>query len=255
MDLKTQMIGLNRFLSSVYGVPIGLSILLTDLGFTEQQIDQLQRNHLEEIVASSITSLKNRLVRGSSGDRTYGIVCRRFGLDGRTTETLQIIGERLGVSRERVRQIEQKAIRRCRSKTSRTAWEAALYDVATRLAGVGESHEAVIPSSLFFRKHSTKSAKSEKRAVPTTSATNIDARPEYIQSITQILRCFSGGLRPSMVAHILYGSSGPAVNSLVSTYKFPDYGIFRSHGFQNVRQTVLDICATESDVMDLGRKV
>ena len=247
MDLKTQIIGLNRFLSSVYGVPIRLSILLTELGFTEQQIGRLHRNHLEEIVASSIALLKNRLAVGADTDRTFGIVCRRFGLDGRPTETLRVIGQQLGISRERVRQLEQKAIRRRRSKPNRTAWETELYDVATRLVDVGQLHEAVIPLSLFLKKHSIKSAKPQTRAVLTTSATSIDVRPEYIQSITQISRRVSGGLRPSTIAHILYGSKGPVVNSLVSTYEFPEYGIFRSHGYQIVRQMVLDICATESD--------
>ena len=144
MYLNTRMTGLNQFLSSVYGVPIRLRILLTELGFTEQQLDQLHRDHLEEIVASSIALLKDRLVLMYNGDRTYGIVCRRFGLDGRPTETLQAIGDKLGITRERVRQIERNAIRRSRSKTNRTAWETGLYDVAARLIGVGQSRDPVV---------------------------------------------------------------------------------------------------------------
>ena len=260
MYLNTRIIGLNQFLSRVYGVPIRLSILLTELGFAEQQIDQLRRNHSEEIVASSIALLKDRILLVFNGDRTYGIVCRRFGLDGRPTETLQVIGEKLGITRERVRQIEKKAIRRCRSKTNRTVWETGLYDVAARLTGVGQSHDAVIPLSLFSQEDPTELAESETSAVPTTAETNIDARSEYIQSITNILRRVSGGVRPLMLVYILYGSEGPLVNSLVSTYEIPEYGIFRSHGYWNVRRMVLDICATasdftDSDFMDLGAKV
>ena len=36
---------------------------------------------------------------------------RRYGLDGRDSETLSAIGERLGTIRERVRQIQIEALR------------------------------------------------------------------------------------------------------------------------------------------------
>ena len=251
MYLNTRMTSLNQFLSSVYGVPITLSLLLTELGFTEQQLDQLHRDHWEEIVASSIALLKDRLVPWSDNHRSYDVVCRRFGLDGRPTETLQAIGERLGLTRERVRQLEQRAILWCRSNASRTGWEAGLHDVATRLAGVGQSHEAVIPLPLFVKQDLKKSVKPKTRGVLSTTATNIDLRPEYVQLVTQILRRVSGGIRPSMVGHILYGSNGSVVDPLVSAYEFPEYGIFHSHGYRNVMLMVLDICDTESDFMDL----
>jgi RNA polymerase nonessential primary-like sigma factor len=39
------------------------------------------------------------------------VVMRRYGLDGRDSETLSAIGERLGTTRERVRQIQVEALR------------------------------------------------------------------------------------------------------------------------------------------------
>jgi RNA polymerase primary sigma factor len=47
-------------------------------------------------------------------DRERHVLERRFGIGGRRGETLQEIAGRLGVSRERVRQIEQRALERLR---------------------------------------------------------------------------------------------------------------------------------------------
>ena len=45
-------------------------------------------------------------------ERDAEVLRRRFGLDGRPTETLEEIGQRLGLTRERIRQIEHKALKR-----------------------------------------------------------------------------------------------------------------------------------------------
>ena len=44
----------------------------------------------------------------------------RFGLEGEERQTLAEIGRRLDVSRERVRQVELKALRKLRNLTRRT---------------------------------------------------------------------------------------------------------------------------------------
>jgi len=48
-------------------------------------------------------------------DRERLVLTRRFGLDGEDPETLVQVGDRLGVSRERARQIETLALRRARA--------------------------------------------------------------------------------------------------------------------------------------------
>ena len=55
-------------------------------------------------------------------------------------------------------------------------------------------------------------------------------------------------------AHILYGSKGPIVDSLVSAYGFPEYGTFRCHGYPSIKKLVSDICATESNLTMLKGK-
>jgi hypothetical protein len=49
-------------------------------------------------------------------DREKEVILRRFGLEGRKKETLQSIGNSFGITRERVRQIEDAALKKIRSK-------------------------------------------------------------------------------------------------------------------------------------------
>ena len=43
------------------------------------------------------------------------VIARRFGLDGQTPQTLEQVGTELGITRERVRQLESRALRELRS--------------------------------------------------------------------------------------------------------------------------------------------
>ena len=57
-----------------------------------------------------------RLVEGLRNRRLQDIVAGRFGLDGGDALTLQQLGERYGVTRERIRQLEAKALRALRQR-------------------------------------------------------------------------------------------------------------------------------------------
>jgi DNA-directed RNA polymerase specialized sigma subunit len=50
-------------------------------------------------------------------EREEAIVTQRYGLGGCSPETLEQIGRRFGLTRERIRQIEHKAMRRLRHPT------------------------------------------------------------------------------------------------------------------------------------------
>ncbi len=56
------------------------------------------------------------LVQGLHNQRLQDIVVSRFGLDGNDALTLQELGERYGVTRERIRQLEAKALRTLRQR-------------------------------------------------------------------------------------------------------------------------------------------
>jgi RNA polymerase primary sigma factor len=51
------------------------------------------------------------------------VITLRFGLNDEDTLTLESIGKRFGVTRERIRQIEAKAIDKLRKLTKKTAVE------------------------------------------------------------------------------------------------------------------------------------
>ena len=69
----------------------------------------------EELVAREITK-ENLLIYMQKflKPREIEVLRMRYGFDTETPMTLEEIGQQLGITRERVRQIEQKAIRRMR---------------------------------------------------------------------------------------------------------------------------------------------
>jgi RNA polymerase primary sigma factor len=67
----------------------------------------------EQLVAKSNSELIGKLL-GKLPDRQAQVLRSRFGLAGERQRTLEEIGEHLGITRERARQIEQGALRRLR---------------------------------------------------------------------------------------------------------------------------------------------
>ncbi len=60
------------------------------------------------------TAELRRLVEAALTPREQVIVTRRYGLDGAAPEGLSVVGRRLGLTRERTRQIEEMALRKLR---------------------------------------------------------------------------------------------------------------------------------------------
>ena len=86
------------------GIPISETVV-TNVGLAEELTTQ---NELNEILRSKVDTLPPNMVH---------VLTRRFGLDGQESESLEAIGNRLGVTKERIRQIEEKAIKRLRGST------------------------------------------------------------------------------------------------------------------------------------------
>ncbi len=73
--------------------------------------DELAPSVEYQIIKSSIEQ-QLRSVLGELDEREATVLKLRFGIDGDEPMTLQEIGDRMGLTRERIRQIEQKAIRK-----------------------------------------------------------------------------------------------------------------------------------------------
>ena len=77
----------------------------SDSNFGDVVIHEVEQKNLREKIDEILTSL---------GDQEQKVLRMRFGLDDDTPKTLEEIGKVFGVTRERIRQIEAKAIRKLR---------------------------------------------------------------------------------------------------------------------------------------------
>jgi RNA polymerase primary sigma factor len=81
---------------------------------TIQPIDAMIQSHLREIASRALASLTPREER---------IVRMRFGLGMNSDHTLEEVGQHFSVTRERIRQIEAKALRKLRHPSrSKALW-------------------------------------------------------------------------------------------------------------------------------------
>jgi RNA polymerase primary sigma factor len=91
------------------------------LGSEEQRLgdliaDDTAVSPLEDVSKQELMDATGEVL-GTLTSREETILKSRFGIDGRPTDTLKTIGERFSVSKERIRQIEKKAIRKLRHST------------------------------------------------------------------------------------------------------------------------------------------
>lgn len=77
----------------------------SDVHFGDVVIHEVEQNNLREKIDEVLTDLS---------DQEQQVLRMRFGLDDDTPKTLEEIGKVFGVTRERIRQIEAKAIRKLR---------------------------------------------------------------------------------------------------------------------------------------------
>ena len=89
-----------------------------DTPISDYLVDEASANPEEELLREESQSLI-RLALQDLSEQEQTVIINRFGLEGGRIFTLKEIGERLGISRERVRQIEFQAKKRLRKLITR----------------------------------------------------------------------------------------------------------------------------------------
>ena len=115
MTLKTQVIAINKLLSDIYLQPMRLSYLLAEMNFSQEDIDIIAERLLLETINNFLASLQETFLECHDGERLFKILDTGYGLDGQPCQTLHSIGEELGISKERARQLKNKAIRKIKA--------------------------------------------------------------------------------------------------------------------------------------------
>lgn len=109
---KEWLLSLNDLTKKLYGVEWRISTALEKYSFSEAQIAFLKADGLKTFLCNIDFALQCRILCGSNSMRFFNIIYYRYGLFGRPKQTLKALGEKMGISRERVRQLEEKALRR-----------------------------------------------------------------------------------------------------------------------------------------------
>jgi RNA polymerase primary sigma factor len=89
-----------------------LNVLLNDEREFVDLIEDTTSIHSEQVVAASMLQEEIIDLLSHLKPREMEIISRRFGLDGERPKTLKEVGEEYGISRERVRQVEQVSLRK-----------------------------------------------------------------------------------------------------------------------------------------------
>jgi len=138
MDIKTQLKGLDDFLTAIHGEETALSGLLGSLGFEAAQVDGLRAQHMQAIAEQFIEVVRKRLT-WEDRDLYFRLLVRRFGLDGEPASALEAAAGALGVDPAYAAHVESEALLRCRYKTALQDFKKELHRIAlSELSRSGE---------------------------------------------------------------------------------------------------------------------
>ncbi len=113
-ELKRQ--GLERLLSAVYQREVSVNLLLVEGGASPAVLEALRFRNTSPMTELLIAELRSMISQSDGGERRYQIIERYFGLDGNMPARLSAMATKHNVSRERIRQIKERALTSLRYK-------------------------------------------------------------------------------------------------------------------------------------------
>lgn len=89
-----------------------------DISYAEQFIYEDKESPFDRLSNHNLKCAMNELLETLT-EREKNIIKSRFGLNGETPKTLEKIGKRLNISKERIRQIEKRAIKKLQYRSNK----------------------------------------------------------------------------------------------------------------------------------------
>ena len=265
MSAGARLAAVNSFLDVAYGPGTRLSTLLAAQGCTPQELMLLRERHLKPLVGAFVAGIADRLGEYHAGERKYYVLARRFGLDGEPRGTLAAIGAHMGLTGERVRQIEDSALRHCRSAKNRLRWQEGLYQAATALLAGGDCPVTMPASFVVTPAIAPPVPVPQREASPqpetispveagsSSPGTEIgDGRLTLLAGLVEgILRAPGEKVSHYMIAHILRNSPGPVTEAMVGYYHLEfargTFADVESHALNElVRQARIDLASARA---------
>jgi len=110
MGLSKRKIAVIARAARAFSAPYQAMSEESDWSLSEMVADESTRSPADMLLENRRAEAVRKIL-GEIGERAAQILRMRFGLDGREPMTLKEIGERVGLTRERVRQIERDTLR------------------------------------------------------------------------------------------------------------------------------------------------
>lgn len=123
MTVKAKITAINKLLSDIYQQQMRLSYLLAEMNFSEEDIKFIANQLLEKTVDNFLNTLQTTILAYSDGERSFNILQYIYGLEGNAPRTLESISYELEISRERVRQIKNKVLKKIRVNNNKLEWQ------------------------------------------------------------------------------------------------------------------------------------
>ena len=108
--VEQKRLGLEKMLTALLRRHVTVVKLIRELGMSREDAEVLELRAIGRISEGLIDYIEQSLLAIEGGDRRYAIIERYYGLDGYLPARLSAMSARYGISRERVRQLKERAL-------------------------------------------------------------------------------------------------------------------------------------------------